>query len=164
MTIIEKSVTIAAPIEAVFDFHLDQKNLELISPDWMKTKLIRESGSDLGKIVEVKVVQYNIFPSRWIVRTEEYDRPVRLTDLMLSGPMKSFRHERTFSQPCASLTELKDHIEYEVPFGLIGKIADSVSIRKMLEQMFDYRHTKTKETLEEQFYIKEVLAEDARGI
>src|SRR5437868_15258077 len=132
MTIIEHSITIAAPIEAVFDFHLDQQNLSLISPPWMKTRFIRETGSGIGKIVEVEVVQYNIFPSKWIVRTEEYDRPVRLTDLMLSGPMKHFRHERTFSQPCESLTELKDHLEYEVPFGFIGKFADQVSIKKMI--------------------------------
>ena len=104
MTIVEKSIAIAAPIEAVFDFHLDQQNLALISPPWMKTKLVREKGEEFGKIVEVEVVQYNIFPSHWIVRTEEFDRPFRLTDLMLSGPMKYFQHTRTFSQPCASLT------------------------------------------------------------
>src|SRR5438067_692859 len=126
MTTIEKSIAIAAPIEAVFDFHLDQNNLSLISPPWMKTKLIRESGVGRGKIVAVEVVQYNVFPSHWIVRIEEYDRPVRLVDQMLSGPLKYFRHERTFSQPCESLTELKDHLEYEVPFGFIGKLADRV--------------------------------------
>ena len=164
MTIIESSVTIAAPIEAVFDFHLDEKNLALISPPWMKTKLIHQSGSGLGKIIEMQVMQYNVFPSHWVVRIEEYDRPVRLADLMLSGPMKYFRHERTFSQPCASLTEMKDHLEYEAPFGIIGKIADSISIKKMMQQMFEYRHAKTKEILEEKFYISEIPAEDARGL
>ena len=164
MTIIEKSIAIQAPIEAVFDFHTDTKNLGLISPPWMKTKLIRESGEGLGKIIEMQVIQYNVFPSHWLVRIEEYDRPVRLTDLVLSGPMKYFRHSRTFSQPCASLTEIKDHLEYEVPFGIIGKIADKISIRKMMEQMFEYRHKMTKEILEERFYIAEVPAADVRGI
>ncbi|MDP4220214.1 MAG: SRPBCC family protein [Bacteroidota bacterium] len=160
MTIIESSIAIAAPIEAVFDFHTDTKNLGLISPPWMKAELIRESGKGLGKIIEMRVMQYNFFPSHWLVRIEEFDRPFRLTDLVLSGPMKYFKHTRTFSQPCASLTELKDRLEYEVPFGLIGRIANSVSIRKMMEQMFEYRHQKTKEILEERFYIKEVPAAD----
>jgi ligand-binding SRPBCC domain-containing protein len=164
MTIIESSVTIAAPIEAVFDFHLDQKNLGLISPPWMKSKLIRTEGEGLGKIIELQVMQYSVFPSHWLVRIEEYDRPVRLTDMMLSGPMKYFRHSRTLSQPCASLTELKDHLEYEVPFGLIGKLADKVSVKKMMEQMFEYRHKMTKEILEERFYISEIPAEDAARI
>ncbi len=164
MTIIEKSIAIAAPIEAVFDFHLDTENLALISPPWLKTKLVRESGEGLGKIIEMDVLQYHIFPSHWLVRIEEYDRPVRLTDLMLSGPMKYFRHSRTFSQPCASLTEIKDHLEYEPPFGLLGEIANKISIKKMMEEMFEYRHKKTKEILEERFYIQEIPAEDARGI
>ncbi len=164
MTIIERSIAIAAPIEAVFDFHTDTKNLGLISPPWMKTKLIRQSGEGLGKIIEMQVIQYNVFPSHWLVRIEEFDRPVRLTDLVLSGPMKYFRHERTFSQPCASLTEIKDHLEYEVPFGIIGKIADKISIRKMMEQMFEYRHKMTKEILEARFYIAEVPAADVGRI
>jgi ligand-binding SRPBCC domain-containing protein len=164
MTIIEKSVTIAAPIEAVFDFHLDTDNLGLISPAWVKTKLIREQGDGLGKIIELHTTQYNVFPSHWVVRIEEYDRPVRLTDLMLQGPMKYFRHERTFSQPCASLTELKDHLEYETPFGIIGKIADKLSIEKMMNEMFEYRHQKTKEILEARFYIREIPVEDARRL
>jgi ligand-binding SRPBCC domain-containing protein len=164
MTIIQKSIAIAAPIEAVFDFHLEQKNLGLISPPWMKSKLIRESGEGKGKIIEMDVIQYGFFPSHWVVRIEEFERPFRLTDLVLSGPMKYFRHTRIFSQPCASLTELKDAIEYEVPFGFIGKIADSISIKKMMEQMFEYRHQKTKEILEEKFYIAEIPAEDARRI
>jgi len=164
MTIIETSVTIAAPIEAVFDFHLDTVNLGLISPPWLKTKLIRESGEGFGKIIEMEALQYNVFPSHWLVKIEEFDRPFRLTDLMLSGPMKYFRHTRTLSQPCASLTELKDHLEYETPFGIIGKIADRVSIKKMMEEMFDYRHQKTKEILEEKFFIAEIPAEDARRI
>jgi ligand-binding SRPBCC domain-containing protein len=164
MTIIEKSIAIAAPIEAVFDFHLEQKNLELISPPWMKSKLIRESGEGKGKIIEMQVMQYNIFPSHWLVRIEEFERPFRLTDLVLSGPLKYFKHTRTFSQPCASLTELKDHLEYEVPFGFIGKISDTISIKKMMEQMFEFRHTKTKEILEERFYIADVQVADVGRI
>lgn len=156
MTIIESSVVIAAPIEAVFDFHTDTDNLGLISPPWMKSKLIRESGSGEGKMLELQVMQYNIFPSKWIVKIEEFDRPFRITDLMISGPMKYFRHSRTFSQPCASLTQMVDHLEYEVPFGFIGKIADNISIKKMMEQMFEYRHQKTKEILEERFYIADL--------
>ena len=164
MTIIESSVTIEAPIEAVFDFHTDTKNLGLISPPWMRSKLIRESGEGLGKMIEMEVKQYNIFPSHWLVRIEEFDRPFRMTDLVLSGPMKYFRHTRTFSQPCASLTELKDRLEYEVPFGFIGKIANTISIKKMMEQMFAFRHQKTKEILEERFYIAEVPVADAGRI
>ena len=161
MTIIESSVVIAAPIETVFDFHTDTDNLGLISPPWMKSKLIRESGEGEGKMLELQVMQYNIFPSKWIVKIEEFDRPFRITDLMISGPMKYFRHSRTFSQPCASLTQMVDHLEYEVPFGAIGKIADKISIKKMMEQMFEYRHQKTKEILEERFYIADVPAENA---
>jgi len=34
----------------------------------------------------------------------------------------------------------------------------------MMEQMFEYRHARTKAILEERFYITEIPAEDARRI
>ncbi len=155
---IESTVNIAAPIEAVFDFHLDTKNLSLISPPWVKAELLREEGSGQGKIIEMKMTMYSAFASKWVVRIEEYDRPWRLTDLVLSGPFKYFKHTRTFSQPCAAVTQLQDKLEYALPFGFMGELANKLSVKKMTEQMFEYRHKQTKEILEEKFYMQEVAA------
>ena len=164
MSIIEKSVTIAAPIEAVFDFHTDTNNLRLISPPWIAANVVRQEGEGKGKIIELRIIQFGVFPSRWHVSIDEFERPFRITDLMLSGPMKYFRHTRHLTQPCASLTELVDHVEYVLPFGAIGRIADKLSVHQMMDQMFEYRHKKTKEILEKRFYIADVPLENVGAV
>ncbi len=152
--IIERKVAIAAPIEAVYGFHLDFNNLELISPSWMKPKLLRSVGEGKGKTMELEITQYGFFKSIWVVQIEEYDPPFRLADLALRGPLPYFHHIRTFSQPCAEMTEMIDRLEYKLPFGFIGRIANKLSVRKMMEQMFEHRQKVTKEILEEKYYIK----------
>ncbi len=153
---IESKVSIAAPIEAVYGFHLETKNLPLISPPSMKAELIKESGEALGKEIELKITQFGAFSSIWVVRIEEYEPPFKLTDLALQSPFPYFKHTRHFSQPCAAVTELRDVIEYALPFGAVGELANKLSIEKMIREMFEYREQRTKEILEEKFYIKEV--------
>jgi ligand-binding SRPBCC domain-containing protein len=156
--IVERKVAIAAPIEAVYGFHLDFENLEKISPSWMRSKLLRTEGAGKGKILELEITQFSVFTSKWVVRVEEYDPPFKLSDLVLSGPLPYFHHIRTFTQPCAEMTEMQDRLEYKLPFGFIGAIADKISVHKMMEQMFEHRHRMTKQILEEKYYIKTVPA------
>lgn len=147
------SVEINASIEAVFDFHTDTSNLPLISPPWMKVRSIQQEGEGLGKRISIVISQFGIFRNRWIVAIEEYDRPRRITDLVIKGPMKRFRHARTFSSPQPGITLLQDRLEYELPFGLFGKIADRIGGKFFISMMFEYRHRKTKEILETAFHI-----------
>lgn len=40
-------------------------------------------------------------------------------------------------------------INYELPFGLIGRAADKLFITKMIEKQFEFRHKLTKSILED---------------
>ena len=46
------------------------------------------------------------------------------------------------------MCELKDIIEYEVPFGFLGKIIEPF-IKLDIVNMFEYRHQQTKRILED---------------
>ena len=151
---VERTVQIAAPIQAVFAFHLDFKNLALISPSWMKAELLDEKGMGSEKMMKLRVTQYGVFTSTWVVKIDEYDPPMHLTDLVISGPLPYFRHSRSFHQPSDGCTELTDKLEYALPFGFIGKIANKISVQRMMEQMFEHRHRMTKALLEEKYVFK----------
>ncbi len=142
------TVEINAPIEVVFDFHTDTRNLPLISPPYLKAKIIKQEGEGLGKRIELVISQFGIIRNAWVVEISEYDRPKRITDLVVKGPMKYFRHERTFTSPKQGVTILQDRLEYELPLGFLGKIADAIGGKFFIGMMFAYRHKKTKEILE----------------
>jgi hypothetical protein len=145
---VRSSVVINAPAEKVFDFHTDTNNLPLIMPGWVKTEVLREEGSGKGKTIQVKMKLFGLLGNRWLVRIDEYDRPVRITDLVLKGPFTYFRHERTISPVDDGRTELLDRLEYILPLGMLGKAADTLFMRRFVIQMFDYRQKRTKELLE----------------
>lgn len=153
---VERTVFIRAPITAVFSFHLDVKNLSKISPPGMRAELIKEEGLGLGRMLYLKITQFGFFTSKWVVRIDEYDPPNRLTDQVLSGPLPYFRHTRTFKSPHPAFTELHDKLEYALPFGPIGRLANKLSVRKMIENMFAHRQRVTKESLEATYVFKEV--------
>jgi ligand-binding SRPBCC domain-containing protein len=45
-------------------------------------------------------------------------------------------------------TELTDIVEYKAPFGILGRIANALVIRRQIISMFAYRQAATKRLLE----------------
>src|SRR5436190_2967426 len=55
----------------------------------------------------------------------EWDRPRRFVDEQLKGAFKSFRHEHRF-EPVERGTRVSDHVEFEAPFGMLGRVVERV--------------------------------------
>lgn len=72
---------------------------------------------------------------RWVARHTAYGPPHGFSDVMESGPLRSWRHDREL-RPVTGGTELVELIRYELP----GRIPGSGRvIRPRLEQFFAYR-------------------------
>lgn len=147
MPIFERSVTIRATPEQLFDFHTDTENLARISPRWFRTKVLNDTGSGVDRKVDFRVTSFGI-PTRWEVAVSEFERPNALADLVTNGPFKYFHHRRVFESTGNNVTNMTDRIEYSLPLGIAGRIADRLFVRRLIERMFAYRHQRTKELLE----------------
>jgi ligand-binding SRPBCC domain-containing protein len=146
MSRISKTTEIACSIEELFAFHTDSNNIKEITPPNIKVELLNEDGQTYeGKIVQIKTTKFFI-PTYWEVKIEKLQSPYILVDVAIKSPFKKWRHQHIFTQK-ESTCELKDVIEYEMPFGILGKIVEPL-IRYDIEKMFAYRHVKTREILE----------------
>jgi ligand-binding SRPBCC domain-containing protein len=67
-------------------------------------------------------------------------------DVQLRGPFKSWRHCHTV-RPKRNGTLLRDEVNYELPFGPLGSLANSLFIRHQLTATFNFRHNRTLELL-----------------
>ena len=65
-------------------------------------------------------------------------------DIAVRSPFKRWRHEHRFD-PRDGGSTLTDTVEYELPFGPFGAIADRLFVRRDLEAMFAHRHRVTQE-------------------
>jgi len=132
--------------EKLFDFHTDSANITKITPPNTKVFLLDEDTTAFeGKIVHLKTTRLFI-PTYWEVRIEKLARPSILIDVALRSPLKYWRHQHIFTQKYGSC-ELRDVIEYELPFGIFNALIEPLFERD-IAAMFAYRHAKTKEILE----------------
>ena len=67
-------------------------------------------------------------------------------DVQLKGPYKLWHHEHRFVAEGAG-TRLFDEVRYELPFGVLGRIAHRLKVRKDVETIFAYR----REVIEKRF-------------
>ena len=65
-----------------------------------------------------------------------------------TGPFGAWSHTHSFAAE-ADGTRVNDRVEYEPPFGLIGKLIDPIVVRPSLAFLFNYRAKKTRELLEQ---------------
>jgi len=143
--IIQKSI-IACSIEELFKFHLDSNNIKKITPQNIEVELLNDDGFTYeGKIVKLKTKIFFI-PTYWEVKIEKVIVNHLLVDIALQSPFKYWRHQHVFKEK-GEVCELKDIIEYQLPFGILGKLVEPF-IKKDIKSMFFYRHEKTKQLLE----------------
>jgi len=144
---IEQTVQINAPIEKVFHFHDDTRNLLRITPPDVKVSIETVGSPGLGYEVTLKVRQFMLFVMRWHVKITVYEPPVLMVDEQLSGPFRTWKQTRRLRQVDGG-TELTDIVEYVAPFGLLGRLANALVIRRQIQKMFSYRQATTKKLLE----------------
>jgi len=146
----ERSVDIAAPADELFRFHLDTRNAPLISP--AKARFLAIEGDfpvTIGSLVTLRVRQPPVpFAQTWRVRIAEI-RPGRLVvDVAERSPFAVWRHSHVFDEIAPGRTRMTDRIEYALPLGPLGRLADRLVGRRQLEGMFAERHRRTKALFE----------------
>lgn len=141
------SVIINAPIDRVFHFHDDTRNLLKITPPDIKVRINAMGEPGLGYRVRLTVVMFGFIPMKWTVRITEYDAPHRMTDEQEQGPFAAWKQMRLLREVDGG-TELTDIVEYKAPLGILGRIANALVIRRQIISMFTYRQAATKRLLE----------------
>ena len=142
----EKKSLIACSLDKLFSFHLDSNNIKRITPKDTKVELLnKDFKAKEGEILQIKTTKFFI-PTLWSVEISLIKEPTMLVDTAIKSPFAFWRHSHVFTQK-GNVCELKDVIEFELPFGVFGNIFSGF-VENQLENMFEYRHKQTKYILE----------------
>jgi ligand-binding SRPBCC domain-containing protein len=71
-------------------------------------------------------------------RITEFTVPRSFTDEQTRGPFKSFRHVHEF-EPTPGGSLMTDRVEFTAPFGLLGRLAERVVLRRYLQRLIRER-------------------------
>jgi ligand-binding SRPBCC domain-containing protein len=133
---------IPASIQEVWDLFSNPKNLQEITPGDMNFRVISKDESDQifpGQIIEYKVSPLLGIPLYWKTEIREVRDSTFFMDVQLKGPYKLWQHEHHFKEIEGGV-EMTDIVKYENPFGLIGRIANNLLVKKRLHNIFSFRY------------------------
>ena len=152
MTQIKITTTIKAPIEIVFD---TCRNIEIHQYSASKTneKAIAGKTSGLinkGETVTWKGKHFGVYIQHESI-ISEMEFPIYFVDEQLKGHFKKFKHEHIFIKK-ENKTIMTDILEYETPYGLIGKLFDKILLKNHLTNFIVERNSVLKSISENHKY------------
>jgi ligand-binding SRPBCC domain-containing protein len=150
-------------IEQVFLFFADPGNLPRIMPPGTGTELIRlklvpppavatepatitdreplaGAGSEI--VTSFRIIPFLPLRAQWTALITEFEWNHHFADVQTKGPFKSFHHRHELfpeTRNGVNGTVVRDLIDYEVGFSLLGELAQRLFINRQLQRTFEYR-------------------------
>ncbi len=137
--VLRRDQWIPSPVEEVFAFFADAKNLETITPPWLGFRIL--SPEPITMHVGTGIVyrlRWHCLPLRWVTEIAEWVPPFRFVDVQRHGPYALWHHTHEF-EPQEGGTRMRDLVRYTLPLGRLGYLMHSLIVRRDLEAIFDYR-------------------------
>jgi ligand-binding SRPBCC domain-containing protein len=129
-------------IQTAWAFFSSPNNLALITPPEMGfiTLTPMAEGQEIytGMLIDYKVKPLFGIPLNWQTEIRQVQKPHSFSDSQLKGPYRLWEHTHTFTQTDKGVL-MKDEVKYQLPFGAIGHLTNSLLVRKKLEALFRYR-------------------------
>ena len=149
MAHLQRSILIAAPAAAVFDFHADPRNIErvAVAPAHARLHPPFDVPLRLGSVVRLRVTVFGLAPRRVETEIVVCDPPGEFADVQRRGPFRAWRHRYLF-RAVEGGTELTDDVEYELPTGLPFRLLGAEAMTTMMENLFARRQELTKALIE----------------
>jgi ligand-binding SRPBCC domain-containing protein len=148
MPYIHLTTFIAAPAEKVFDLSRSI-NLHKISMRSSNEEAV--GGVTSGLIKENETVTWkakHLFKTRLFTsKITSMNAPEMFVDEMVKGDFKSFRHQHYFKQ-IDNGTILIDIVEFESPYGFIGKMVNKLLLKNYVQKLLINRNNIVKEYAE----------------
>ncbi len=141
---LERTTLLPAPRNEVFAFFEDPRNLAKITPKSMGMTITRID--DLPVRADFRIeytIRWLFVKLHWITRITKYDPPQLFADVQEKGPYKSWVHEHTF-EDVGGQTLMRDRVQYELPFGILGAVTHRLVIASQLKRIFGYRGRKIR--------------------
>jgi ligand-binding SRPBCC domain-containing protein len=156
------------PITTVFAFFADPANLPRLMPNWQCARIDQATyvpppppplpfpgseaitaGTGTRLNLTIRPIPFSPIRVSWDALIEDFRWLHGFCDVQLRGPFRYWRHCHTLESN-ANGTLLRDSLEYELPLGLLGNLADKLFIRHQLASTFRFRHRRTRELLAKQ--------------
>jgi len=154
------------PLEHVFLFFANPENLPRIMPPARDTRieglklvfppsLSGSTSVPLAGVGSEIITSFRLAPPlpirrRWIARVTEFEWNHHFADIQIQGPFKAWLHRHELTPETRNRvngTVVRDRIEYEIGFGVLGGIAQTLFVSRQMRSTFTHRQRVLEELL-----------------
>ena len=138
---LSSTVRLAAPLAEVFAFFVDARNLELLTPGWLRFQVSATPPPAMaaGTRIDYRLRLHGV-PVRWQSEITAWEPPFRFVDEQRRGPYRVWIHEHRFAverrTDGSEVVVASDKVDYAVPG---GRLANRLLVAGDLRRIFAYR-------------------------
>ena len=136
-----KEQKLPATVNEVWDFISSPKNLKRITPEYMGFDIV--APQHIEKMYPGMIVIYKVAPllnkkMTWVTEITHIREKEYFVDEQRVGPYKMWHHEHKLF-PIEHDVLMTDLVTYQPPLGVLGNIANTLIIKKQLNEIFHHR-------------------------
>ena len=135
-------------LEQAWDFFSSPLNLAKITPEHMGF-IITSDFKEGQKMYPGMIITYKVSPLLglkldWMTEITHVKDGEYFVDEQRFGPYALWHHQHHF-QEIPGGVHMTDIINYAIPYGVIGRMANAILVEKEVKGIFDYREKKVEE-------------------
>lgn len=148
---LHKEHFIKAPIKEVWNFFSSAKNLEVITPPYMKMRIT--SGVLPEDVYPGQIITYTVSPVLgvplfWMTEITTVVKEKLFVDEQRKGPYSLWHHQHHFKEENGGVL-MTDIVHYQLPLGILGEAANLLFAARQVKGIFDFRNEKIAEIFPE---------------
>jgi ligand-binding SRPBCC domain-containing protein len=148
MATIHLTTKINAPAEKCFDLsrNIDMHIRSMQQSDEKAIAGVTNGLIGLNESVTWKARHFGLMMTM-TVKITGLNYPAYFVDEMVKGPFKKLRHTHSFEN-IDGYTLMMDDFEFESPMGFLGKLADSLFLKRYMKKLLETRNAELKKAAE----------------
>ena len=117
-----------------WEFLSNPENLKVITPEHMGFDIL--SGAEKcmfpGQIIQYRVKPFPFYSTKWVTEITHIKEGDFFVDEQRFGPYALWHHKHFLNETTEGV-EMEDIVDYKIPFGFLGGLAQILFIKKQLE-------------------------------
>ncbi len=141
MHFLEREIILNADPQTVWEFLATPANLNQLTPPELHFQILSELPDQMyNGLTILYAIRIPLFGTRrWLTEIKHIREGEYFVDEQRIGPYRHWYHQHLIEPAGENKTRMIDRVSYQLPFWIVGEIVHNIWVKKVLQDIFDYR-------------------------